>query len=163
MRSPTHGEVSLDRVMQLILDFYNNKKVHEMPFEITVGTDSQNFSNTKVVQAIAAVSHGHGGIYFYEVSHIDRVNDVRVKLNYETGQSLELANKLFDVMEKDPAYEELFLNARFVIHVDAGMSDHGKTKDLIPGIIGWVKACGYECEVKPDSYTASHIADRISK
>lgn len=163
MRSPTYGEVTLERVAELILEFYNKTKEYETAFEITVGTDSQNFDDTKVVQAIAAVSHGHGGIYFYEVRHVNRMTDVRVKLNYETGSSLELANKLFEVIENDKKFEEMYMNSRFVIHVDAGMSDHGKTKDLIPGIVGWVKACGYECEVKPDSYTASHIADRLSK
>ena len=163
MISPTHGKVTLARVMELILDFYEKNKHYDASFEITVGTDSQNFDQTKVVQAIAAVSHGHGGIYFYEIQHVNRMEDVRVKLNYETGASLELANKLFDIIENDKRFEEMYMNSRFVIHVDAGKSDHGKTKDLIPGIVGWVKACGYEVEIKPDSYTASHIADRISK
>ena len=163
MKSPTHGEVTLDRVVELILEFYDRTKEYDTDFEITVGTDSQNFDKTKVVQAIAAVSHGHGGIYFYDVQHIARLDDVRVKLNYETGLSLELANKLFDIIENNKQYEDMYLHSRFVIHVDAGFSEYGKTKDLIPGIVGWVKACGYDVEVKPDSYTASHIADRLSK
>lgn len=163
MKSPTYGEVPIERVAKLILEFFERTREHETAFEITIGTDSQNYDDTKVVQAIAAVSHGHGGIYFYEVQHIDRLNDVRVKLNYETGQSLELANKLLDVIEGQSRFEEMYLKSRFVIHVDAGMSEHGKTKDLIPGIVGWVKACGYDVEIKPGSYTASHIADRISK
>ena len=40
---------------------------------------------------------------------------------------------------------------------------NGKTRDLIKGLTGWVHAMGYECEVKPDSYSASTIADRLSK
>ncbi|MBR4734133.1 MAG: hypothetical protein IK081_15370, partial [Lachnospiraceae bacterium] len=36
-------------------------------------------------------------------------------------------------------------------------------KELIPGLVGWIKACGYDCKVKPESYAASSIADRISK
>ena len=38
-----------------------------------------------------------------------------------------------------------------------------KTKELIPELVGWIKSCGYDCEVKPDSFVASSIADKISK
>ena len=55
------------------------------------------------------------------------------------------------------------ISASFVIHVDAGNSPDGKTRELIPDIVGWIRSCGYDCVVKPDSYTASSIADRISK
>ena len=51
----------------------------------------------------------------------------------------------------------------FVFHIDAGWSPNGKTKELIPGLVGWIKACGYDCEVKPDAFVASTIADKISK
>lgn len=30
-------------------------------------------------------------------------------------------------------------------------------------IVGWVTACGYKCEIKPNSYTASGIANKLSK
>ena len=55
------------------------------------------------------------------------------------------------------------MNCHFSIHIDAGHSNHGKTKDLIPELVGWIKSCGYDCEVKPDSFVASSIADKISK
>lgn len=61
--------------------------------------------------------------------------------------------------------EEVFLNTTFSIHIDAGYSEKGKTKDLIPELVGWVKGSISNCEVyvKPDSYVASGIADKISK
>ena len=49
------------------------------------------------------------------------------------------------------------------LHIDAGYSDIGKTKELIPMLTGWVRACGYDCKVKPESFTASSIADKITK
>ena len=106
---------------------------------------------------------GHGGIYFYEVMHVNKISDVRMKLNFETQLSLQYANNLLEKLENNDEYSELYLNTDFAIHVDAGKNEHGKTKDLIPEIVGWIKACGYECVVKPDSYAASTIADRISK
>ena len=82
--------------------------------------------------------------------------DVRVKLHTETNTSLNLADNLIEILEQKE-YEELFLNCHFSIHIDAGHSTYGKTKDLIPELIGWIKACGYDCEVKPDSFAAKLI------
>ena len=60
-------------------------------------------------------------------------------------------------------YADLYLNCNFVIHVDAGHSDRGKTKTLIPELIGWIKASGFDCVVKPNSFAASSVADKLSK
>ena len=42
-------------------------------------------------------------------------------------------------------------------------SEKGKTRELIPELVGWVKASGYEAETKPESFVASCVADRLSK
>nr|WP_130838469.1 ribonuclease H-like YkuK family protein [Lachnoclostridium sp. Marseille-P6806] len=47
--------------------------------------------------------------------------------------------------------------------MDAGNSTNGKTKELIPELVGWIKACGYDCQVKSESFVAGTIADRIRK
>jgi len=132
------------------------------PFQITVGTDSQNFSDTKIVSVIAVTCEGHGGIFFYEVSRIRRIADVRLKLTEETTRSLEVMTTLVETLEKED-YRDVRDKLSLVIHVDASWNDRGKTKELIPGLVGWIKACGYDCKVKPESYAASSIADRISK
>ena len=163
MKSPTYGKVSMDEIVNIMNDYYNKNKHYSSQFQITIGTDSQNFSDTKVVIVIAMRCIGHGGIYFYEVMHVNKISDVRMKLNFETQLSLQYANNLLEKLENNNEYSELYLNTDFAIHVDAGKNEHGKTKDLIPEIVGWIKACGYECVVKPDSYAASTIADRISK
>jgi predicted RNase H-related nuclease YkuK (DUF458 family) len=140
--------------------FYAKHKDHGI-CRVIVGTDSQNFSDTKMVSCIIMQCEGHGGIYFYHVERIKRIQDVRQKLNYETQLSLEYADALLDLMAKQD--EELFSNIAFSIHIDAGRSDNGKTKELIPSLVGWIHSCGYECEVKPDSFAASSVANRISK
>lgn len=116
------------------------------------------------VNVIAVICEGHGGIFFYKINNRDRILDVRTKLQMETGDSLEIADKLIHLLEAEE-YEEVFLNTTFSIHIDAGYSEKGKTKDLIPELVGWVKGSISNCEVyvKPDSYVASGIADKISK
>ena len=52
-------------------------------------------------------------------------------------------------------------NISFTIHVDCGVN--GPSGAVIPEVVGYIHAMGYECEIKPDSPIASCIADRISK
>ena len=52
MYSQTYGQVTLDKAIKIINDFYLKNKECERPFHIVVGTDSQNFEDTKVVAVI---------------------------------------------------------------------------------------------------------------
>lgn len=159
--SPTYGEVNMEQVIELMREFYDRNKQYGTNFGVVVGTDSQNFDKTKMVSVILIQCEGHGGIYFYKIENINRIQNVAEKLNYETHLSLEYANILLNkMMELD---EELFSNISFAIHIDAGNNPKGKTKELIPSLVGWIHSCGYECCVKPNSYAASSIANKISK
>ena len=158
--SPTYGAVNLDKMLELMKKFYDSHKDYGR-FNVVVGTDSQNFSDTKMVSAIVMQCEGHGGIYFYRVERIPKIQDVRQKLNRETQVSLQYADELLRVMAEQQ--EELFDNITFSIHIDAGHNPNGKTKELIPSLVGWIHSCGYECAVKPNSFAASSIANKISK
>ena len=160
--SETYGKVNIKDVPEKIADYVKRMEHFESPFQITVGTDSQNFSDTKIVSVIAVICEGHGGIFFYDVSRIRRIADVRLKLTEETTRSLEIMTTLVSILEED-RFSDIRGKLSLAIHVDAGWSDKGKTKELIPGLIGWIKACGFDAKVKPESYTASSIADKISK
>lgn len=131
-------------------------------FQVIVGTDSQNFDKTKVVAVIALIKVSKGGVFFYDVTRIQKISNIKQKLLKETEISLELANELMTAFEE--LYEETgfdFSQLDFSIHVDAGFN--GATKEVIPEIVGWIKACGWEVHVKPESFVASSIADKISK
>lgn len=159
--SPSYGEVTIEKMIELMHSFYDRNRHYGTPFNVIVGTDSQNFDTTKMVSVILIQCEGHGGIYFYKVEKVNRIQNVAEKLNYETHLSLEYANELLTkMMEID---EDLFINISFAIHIDAGYNPKGKTKELIPALVGWIHSCGYECCVKPDSYAASSIANKISK
>ena len=159
----SNQEIDFTTIPDAIKAFYDKNIEYTQDISILIGTDSQNFDITKCVSVICVVAKGHGGIFFYEISRIPIIHDVRRKLHVETNDSLNLATRLVDILESDPKYEDLFLNCPISIHVDAGNSEKGKTKMLIPELVGWIKACGYEAKTKPDSFVASTIADRISK
>ena len=161
MISPTHGNVTLKDVAIIIAEYlYSHKDEHN---HIIIGTDSQNFNDTKVVVAIAIYTEGKGGKFFYEVSRINRISNIKQKLHMETSMSLQYAEDLINELE-DVYIETGILYSDYAsigIHVDAGYN--GPSGTVIPEVIGWVKSMGYDVAVKPESFVASTIADRVSK
>lgn len=160
MKSITYGRVSMRDIVEII-----HKKVessYSTEHNIIIGTDSQNFHDTKIVLVIALHSVGNGGIFFYEIRRVNKIKSLKQKLIKETEISLDCATQLIEEFEK--YYEETgfdYTQLGFSIHVDAGYE--GPTKLVIPEIVGWVKSCGYDCKVKPYSFAASSIADMLSK
>ena len=133
-------------------------------YEVTVGTDSQNFDKTKMVEVIALHRVGSGGIFFYRVNYVRRIDNLRQKIQEETQRSLSVADGLFSEIETQLNHVGVDINnmdIHFQIHCDVGYN--GSTKALIQEIVGWVQAMGYDCAIKPNSYAASGIANKYSK
>ena len=153
MYSPTYGKVSYEKMIDIIKSFI--KKSPQSAYNISVGTDSQNFDYTKTVVVVAIHRVGSGGIFFYDIKKVKKITNISQKLFYETSNSLDIAMKLSETLERED------IDFGISIHVDAGKK--GQTSKLIPEIIGWIKACGFDCETKPNSYAASSIADKYTK
>lgn len=160
MKSITYGDVDIKQIVNIIDELISKNPMDE--YQVVVGTDSQNFDKTKIVVVIALIRKSKGGIFFYDVTRVNRINNVKQKLMTETSISLDYATKLMETFERH--YDETgfdYAKLHFSIHVDAGFN--GPTKEVIPEIVGWIKACGWDVHVKPESYVASSIADKISK
>lgn len=157
------NSIRLTEIPDAILAYYRRNKAQTDQISIIVGTDSQNFNNTKMVSVIAVIANGHGGIFFYEISRENLIQNVKLKLQTETAASLTLAGELVNMFEGKAIYREMFAECPLSIHIDAGNLVNGKTKDLIPGLVSWIRSCGYNVETKPNSFVASTIADRITK
>lgn len=153
MYSPTYGKISNEKMMSIIKGFV--EKSPKSSYNISVGTDSHNFQCTKTVVVVAIHRVGNGGIFFYDVKRVKKIDSISQKLFYETSISLDIATKLAMALEKKE------IDFGISIHVDAGKN--GPTSKLIPELVGWVKACGFNCETKPNSYAASSIADKYTK
>ena len=158
-----NGEsITYSEMMKLIADYISKDTNQE--YEITVGTDSQNHSKTKMVEVIAIHCVGHGGIFFYRIDFIRKIKSLKEKIFEETSRSIQNAHGLLDevgliLLEKGIDIEELTLH--FKIPCDIG--HYGKPSSLLKEIVSWVHSCRYEAVIKPDSYAASGIANKISK
>lgn len=157
MFSITHGEVSFDEMCQLIKMYTSQDPNAE--FKIAIGTDSQNFSYTKIPVTIGihkiVNNVGCGGIFFAEIKRVPKISNMKQKLFYETNLSLKYAFKLKQILDQEEIPKQIS------VHIDAGYN--GPSSQFIDDLTGWVKSCGFESVVKPDSYMASSVANRLSK
>lgn len=161
-RSASGQAMTMDEIIDKIARFI--LKDPDASYEFTVGTDSQNHGQTKMVEVIAVHRKGNGGIYFYNIEYVRRISNLKQKINEETSRSLNIANGLIERLELRLYEDDVDisdLDVSFQIHCDIGRC--GKTSMLIQEITGWVTSCGYVCLIKPDSYTASGIANKHSK
>ena len=71
MKSITYGEVSIQRIVEIIAE--NVKKGHPGEYSVIIGTDSQNFDKTKIVLVIAVLQQSKGGFFFYDITKINKI------------------------------------------------------------------------------------------
>lgn len=160
MQSPTYGKVTMEQIARILQEKTGDES---REYNVMIGSDSQNFDKTKVVVVIALHTVGAGGIFFYDITRVRRIDNISQKLLYETQLSLECARKLIDALDELAIAGEFDYEKRlnFCIHVDAG--ENGPSRQVIPEIVGWIRACGYNVVVKPESVAASSIANKYSK
>lgn len=143
------------------------KYIAERPasaYTVTIGTDSQNFDKTKMVEVIAIHRVGNGGIFFYRTNYVRLIQNLRQKIQEETQLSLTIADVFFDQLHQSLAslgYDLDSMEIKCQIHCDVGYN--GTTRTMIQEIVGWVRSLGYDCAIKPYSYAASGIANKYSK
>lgn len=156
-RNAKHNEITLDSLTDKIISFINEANDYE--YRLSIGTDSMTHQETKFCLAIVVHRVGNGGIYFYKKFAHPRVEDLRTKLYTETQLSVDAMELILNnLIDKD---ENILDKLNLSIHLDIGKN--GPTKELIKELEGWIKAIGYESEIKPDSYAASSVADMYSK
>ena len=128
MQSITYGEVSIKEIVDII-----EKRVNERPysnFQVVVGTDSQNFDKTKIVLVIALLEETKGGIFFYEITRVKKITNLKNKLYKETQMSLDCATELMKAFEDK--YDETgfdYTQIHYSINVYAGFK--GDTLEVI--------------------------------
>ena len=160
VHSLTKGTLTLREAIARIVEYIQEEPDKE--YDIAIGTDSMTYSTTQFVLAITVHRLHNGGIFFYKRMYHDKIASLRYKLREETAISVEAAELVTDeLFDNGIDVTDKHGNIHFHIHMDIG--PNGPTKELIQELSGWITALGYDFEIKPDSYAASHIADRYSK
>lgn len=152
--SITHGILSFAGMLHRIQEFIAADNTGKII--ITVGTDSQVFSTaTKYVTVVAVYRQGKGGQFYRSLEVVKGKQSLQDRIYRETTRSIEIAGEL----KYGLRLHHLFYDIE--IHLDCG--ENGESRQLIQQLTGWVKSCGYTPRIKPESYTASTIADKYTK
>jgi predicted RNase H-related nuclease YkuK (DUF458 family) len=124
-------------------------------YQVIVGTDSETKKDQGVDFVTAIVAHriGQGGTYLWFRESIKKQYSLQERIGEEASRSVQLAWRLRDAFRANglAGYEP-------EVHVDIG--EKGKTREMIRWIVGMVKGSGFVVKIKPDSFTASKVADR---
>jgi len=152
--SPSKGQLELTEVVEDILAYIREDLNHT--YKLIVGSDSHpRVTNTCFVSAIIIHRQGKGARYYYNKTYEVRVKSLRQRIFYEASLSLELADKLGQLLRQKGCEYEV------EIHLDIGT--HGETKELIREITGMIIGCGFNPCIKPNACAASKVADKHTK
>lgn len=153
--SPTYGRLSFQQVLSLI-ESYIGENVNNQ-YKLVIGTDSQTTAKeTTLVTAIIVHRIGKGARFFFNRKREKPIFDLRHRIYHETARSLAVVQQI----EKEGLLNRL-VDLPIEIHIDIGQ--RGETRAMIQEVVGWVTSVGYTVKIKPYSYGASSVADRLTK
>ncbi len=118
-----------------------------------IGTDSQEGArHTDYVTVIAALIPGHGGRVFFRRRTTPRTKSLAQRLFREAELSIEIAHELRNAIGCD-----------VTVHVDANEDERHRSSNYVQALAGMVVGNGFRVHLKPDSWCATHVADRLVK
>jgi hypothetical protein len=120
---------------------------------VHVGTDSQQHGfHTQFVSVLAIVNPGRGGRAAYLRDRVPRITSLRERLLREVWRSVELALTLDDVVPGE-----------LTVHIDANPVATSRSSAYVQELVGLVVGQGFRARIKPESWAATHAADRVVK
>jgi len=135
---------------------------NENGFNVYVGTDSKiNKGNIFLVSVICFhkdgdrnFDSGSSGKVFSIKENIQRklYPSLRARMLLEANRSIEIAMAL-----------EPVVRGKIEVHLDIGDTIKSKTSAYEKELQSLVISQGYNCEIKPNSWASSSVADRVTK
>src|SRR5690606_6934421 len=109
---------------------------------------------TAICPRITTGGTGHSSRVYYIKEKLSRKEcpNLRTRMLIEAYRSIETA------MDLDP-----LVKTKISIHLDIGSSHKSKTRMYQQELQYLVSSQGYECKIKPESWAAGGVADRVSK
>lgn len=151
LRNMSQEEVSYDNFIKEL------KRLDKKGLDLYVGTDSQVIKNKIcIVTCICFYKHGISENQIFYIKN--RINSqmyptLRSRILFEAYKSLEVA------LELDP-----MIRGKLTVHLDIGTDlKKNKTAKFRKELEMLFVSQGFGCEVKPNSWASSAIADKFTK
>ncbi len=138
------------------------EKYRSEPFNIYVGSDSQN-TNRSTVYATAIILHrvGKGAHVIYHKEAIEKITDRYKRLWGEAERSVACAEIL-----RNGTTEKLikwYQPEGIIIDLDFNSNPRWDSYKVLGAAQGFVKGMGYKVRAKPESWRSVYMADRLVK
>jgi len=118
---------------------------------VHLGTDSLPSGRfTQFVTVIAILTPGKGGRAAYSRGVVPRIASLRERLLREVWRSVELGLALTDAVP-----------GPLTVHIDANPVVTHRSSRYVQELVGLVVGQGFKAVIKPESWAATHAADRV--
>jgi len=118
---------------------------------VHLGTDSlQLRRHSRFVTVVAILTPGRGGRAIWTRAVSPRIASLRERLLREVWLSVELGLRLHPVVP-GPLH----------VHIDANPIARHKSSAYVQELVGLVVSQGFRAVIKPESWAATHAADRL--
>lgn len=156
--NPSRGRLTKEEVLKELLNYFQEEP--KKSYEIVVGCDSSEREGSFFV-VIVTLRKGAGGRFFAKkISFQRRSFSLKERILKEVLLSCDLALSLREKIQEMIKKFLPDLDYQFkYIHADIG--ENGATKAMIKEIVNLIKGNGFEPKIKPESFAASVVADRL--
>jgi predicted RNase H-related nuclease YkuK (DUF458 family) len=118
---------------------------------VHLGTDSRQAGrHTQFVTVVAILTPGKGGRAAYARAVVPRIASLRERLLREVWLSVELGLQLTSVV-----------SGELSVHIDANPVVTHRSNRYVQELVGLVVSQGFRAAIKPESWAATHAADRL--
>jgi predicted RNase H-related nuclease YkuK (DUF458 family) len=141
----TLGEVHIPDIVRFVRDASRDgQPVH-------LGTDSQQSGRaTRFVTVVVVLTPGKGGRVAYSRASVPRIRSLRERLLREVWRSVDLGLRLSPVVPGE-----------LTVHIDANPVVAHRSSRYVQELVGLVVGQGFKALIKPESWAATHAADRV--
>jgi hypothetical protein len=148
----------IENALQELISFVKINRFHR--YELIVGSDSKRkgLRTTHITVVFLWDLETRKFKLFYNKERTKHTGylDLATRIIQETTRSLEYVSYI-----ENSELVGLIGRENFEVHIDAGYG--GKSKKVIPTVTGIIKGSGLKYKIKPDSWVASAVADRLVK
>lgn len=160
--------MSFDNVFEHILKFMRLSPRGN--YRLMIGTDSQVHPETTIfITGIVIQNTGKGAWACIRKEIVPRrMLQLHERISMETSLTEEIVS-LFTKERKDAMIDIvlpfIYQGASFTMegHIDIGSGMRNKTKIFVEEMVSRIESMGIEPKIKPNSFVASHYANRYTK
>jgi len=164
IRNLHNREYTYDEFVQIIKEYDRNGA------EFYIGTDSQIIKKKiSIVTCICVCVRGSNKVFYikdrlnkndlknmqmpaFVLRQTKDISAIRLRMLLEAYRSIECA------MEVEP-----YIKNKLHVHLDIGSTNKSRTSAFQKELEYLVQSQGYGCAIKPDSWAASAVADKMTK